>query len=191
MGRSHSCTDQELLLLMAEDDREAFEIIYRRYWSELYDAAYRRLKNTSQAEDIVQNIFIDLWLRRAACHIQHLPAYLHTAVRYNIYNFIARDAVNDSFYEPFEAVAAYPAGGDAWVIEKELLSLVNAYLAALPKKRHLIFTLYFNENLSTEEIAKQLKISRKTVQNQLNTAMNGLRASLLPLLLLFLLLFQS
>jgi len=191
MGRSNSFTDQELLLLIAENNREAFEVIYRRYWNELYHAAHRRLKNTSQAEDIVQNIFVDLWLRRGDCRIRNLSAYLHTAVRYNIYNFIARDSVNNSFYEPFETIAAYPAGGDAWVIEKELVGLVNAYLATLPKKRYLIFSLYFNGNLSTEEIAKRLKISRKTVQNQLNTAMNGLRASLLPLLLLCLFLLQA
>lgn len=183
--------DQRLLSLIAANDRSAFEIIYRRYWPELYAAAYRRLKNTVQAEDIVQNIFIKLWMRRSSLQVHDLSAYLHTAVRYNIYNYIARDAVTETFYEPFEAIAAYPVSADATILEKELLNLVRIYIAALPRKRRRIFSLYFDENLSTFEIAEKLKISQKTVQNQLGTTMHGLRAQLLPIIILLVCLLSS
>lgn len=179
----NSFTEQQLLSMMADNDRKAFEIIYRRYWNDLYNAAYRRLKNTEQVEDIVQDVFIKFWERRSNLQIENLSAYLHTAVRYKVYNYISRDAVTEAFYEPFEAIAVYPVSADALVVEKELLQLAESYIASLPPKRQRIFTLYYNENLSIGEISEQLKISRKTVQNQLHTAMNGLRTHLLPLII--------
>lgn len=180
-------TEQQLLSRIAGDDREAFEIIYDRYWDELYEAAGRRLHNTAQAEDIVQEIFVRLWERRADLQVKDLTAYLHTAVRYKVYNYISRDAVAGSFYEPFNIITT--AGADAVIIEKELLHLAAAYITALPAKRRRIFNLYFNDDLSTGEIADRLNISQKTVQNQIGLAMNGLRASLLPVLLFILFLF--
>jgi RNA polymerase sigma-70 factor (ECF subfamily) len=186
----NSFTEQQLLSMMADNDRKAFEIIYRRYWNDLYNAAYRRLKNAEQVEDIVQDIFIRFWERRATLQIENLSAYLHTAVRYKVYNYISRDAVTDAFYEPFEAIAVYPVSADAMIIEKELLQLTEDYFATLPKKRQRIFSLYFNEELSTREIAARLNISQKTVQNQLCTTMNGLRAHILPVIIFFVLLLS-
>lgn len=172
--------DHELLLMMSSGDKSAFETIYRKYWHELYVAAGRRLNNAAQAEDIVQNVFIRLWERRAVLQISNLSAWLHTAVKYQVYNYIARDAVAESFYEPLENITACSSGADARANENELLTLINAYIRALPSKKRMIFTLYYQENLSTAEIAQRLNISRKTVQNQIGTAMNALRAELLP-----------
>lgn len=176
----NSFTDQQLLSLMAENDREAFEIIYHRYWHLLYDAAFRRLKNRQQSEDIVQEIFVRLWERRSELKVGDLSAYLHTAVRYKIYNYISRNVVSETFYEPFEIISVCPTGADARILEKELYQLLDAYINTLPKKRQRIFTLYLNENLSTREIATRLNISQKTVQNQLGLAINGLKTRMLP-----------
>lgn len=175
-----SCSDEQLLRQMGVGDRESFKIIYQRYWLPLYQAAYKRLANHHQAEDIVQEIFIKLWERRKELNITYLEAYLHTAVRYRVYNYVAREVAADSFYEPFEQLALASAEADAALIEKELLQLANAYIAMMPRKRRRIYDLYFKENLSTGEIAERLKISQKTVQNQLGNAIKGLRAQVLP-----------
>lgn len=179
-----SFTDQQLLSMVAEGDEHAFKEIYSRYWTGLYDTAFKRLKNSKQSQDIVQDVFIGLWERREDLQIRDLAAYLHTAVRYRVYNFVSRDLASEAFFEPFEAVVAYSAGADEMLIEKEIFQLATAYIATLPKKRKQIFTLYTEENLSTTEIARRLNISRKTVQNQLGTAISGLKANLLPVLLL-------
>jgi RNA polymerase sigma-70 factor (ECF subfamily) len=185
----NSFTGQQLLSQMRNNDRNAFEAIYRQYWNELYNAAYRRLKNTEQAEDIVQEIFIRFWERRSDLQVENLTAYLHTAVRNRVYNYITRNMVKESFYEPFESIAIYTASADTMIIEKELLQLADAYIEALPRKRQRIFALYFNEDLSTAEIAGRLQISKKTVQNQLRIALNGLRTHILPII--FALVFSS
>jgi len=179
-----SFTDQQLLNLIAEDDEHAFKDIYSRYWKSLYDTAFKRLKNSNQSQDIVQDVFIGLWERRLDLQIRDLAAYLHTAVRYRVYNYVSRNLATEAFFEPFEAVVIYSAGADEMLIEKELFQLAKAYIATLPKKRKQIFMLYTQENLTTTEIARKLHISRKTVQNQLSNAIGGLKAHLLPALLL-------
>lgn len=173
-------TESELLSLMAQDNKDAFEVIYRKYWKGLYVAALKRLNNKEQAEDIVEDIFIRFWEKRACLKVKNLKAYLYTAVRYKVYNYISRDVVSQAFYEPFEAITVHPESADSVIIEKELQQLAEMYIEALPPKRKKIFTLYFDENLSTREIAERLKVSQKTVQNQLGNAINGLRAHVLP-----------
>lgn len=180
-------TDQELLKLMSENDRGAFNLIYRKYWKGLYLAAYKRLRNQEQSEDIVQEVFIKFWIRRAELKIENLSAYLQTAVRYQVYNYVSRDLVNKAFYEPFEALTTLPVSADNLIIEKELLQLAVDYITALPRKKRQIFLLHMNENLSTNEIAARLNISRKTVQNQLSVAMSGLREAILPVVFILLL----
>lgn len=149
----------------------------------MYDAAWKRLKNNQQAEDIVQEIFITLWTRRAELSIEQLPAYLHTAVRFRVLNYIERDLATSSVYGPLEAITAAEQGADSVLLEKELHELLAAYIASLPEKRRAIFILHLKENLSTREIADRLHISQKTVQNQLGTAVKGLHTKLAPVLI--------
>lgn len=181
-------TTQDLFDRLAKSDKDAFEAIYKHYWNELYQAAYSRLRDDGQARDLIQDIFIRLWERRTALKIQNLGAYLHTAVRYQVYNYVSRNEAPETFYEPFHAIARYATAADAPIIEKELHQLVQAYLLTLPPKKRRIFTLYTDENLDTKEIANRLNISRKTVQNQLGSAIAGLKAHILPLLILVMLL---
>jgi RNA polymerase sigma-70 factor (family 1) len=178
-------TDNELLVLLTQDDRKAFELIYRKYWLELYDSAYQRLKNNQQSEDIVQDIFVNLWIRRRQVTIENLPAYLHSAVRFKVFNYVERDLACQALYEPNETIASCQSAADSRLMEQELMSLVLLYADSLPEKRKQIFLMHLHDNLSTKEIADQLKVSQKTVQNQLGSAIQGLRAHISPFLLIF------
>jgi RNA polymerase sigma-70 factor (ECF subfamily) len=177
--------DKELLSLMAQDDHEAFEQLYKCYWLEMYDSAYRRLKNKKQAEDIVQEVFLSLWLRRRKQNIDNLPAYLHTAVKFRVFNYVERNLSHKSFYDPFVEIALSSKGTDSSLIEKELYNLLIAYINTLNEKKKEIFRLHFVENKSTKEIAEQLKIPRKTVQNQLRSIALDVRSRIAPILILF------
>ena len=174
--------DSELLALISQDNCEAFQLLYHRYWLQLYDSAYQRLKDCQQAEDIVQDIFVSIWTRRETLKIENLPAYLHAAVRFRVFNYVTRDIAASSFYEPFEAMTSQSQGADGHLLEKELISLLNAYIKTLPEKRRRIFLMHIKENFSTKEIAVQLRLSQKTVQNQLGTALHGFRTQVLPTL---------
>lgn len=180
-------SDQELLLMLQEGDRAAFDVIYLRYWRMLCDAAYRRLSDRQQSEDIVQEIFIRLWVRRAELSIDDLPAYLKRAVKYQVFNYVTRNKVSIDFYEPFALLLSDTATADGALLAKEVMMLVEDYAATLPERRREIFLLHMQQRLSTREIAERLNLSQKTVQNQLLAAMPGLRTRIAPVVLALLL----
>ncbi|RZJ97651.1 MAG: sigma-70 family RNA polymerase sigma factor [Flavobacterium sp.] len=167
-----------LFALLKQGDEAAFEKIYKRYWTGLYQAAYKRLPEKEKCQDIIQNIFVDLWTRRADLTIDNPTAYLHTAVRFQILKQITRNPKNSFISSQFEKELISPLASDHVVLEKEVKSLVELYIAALPEKRKNIFLMHYYEGLSTANIAIQLNVSRKTVQNQLTTASHGLRFKL-------------
>lgn len=179
-------TEKALLARLSGGDRSAFEIIYRRYVRELYQAAYKRLDNREQVEDLVQDVFLKLWKRRVDLQVQNLGAYLHTAVRYEVLNYVVRNNASVGFYEPLEALLPDSDTPDNRLIAKELLELVYKYAETLPEKRKAVFLLHIKSRLSVDEIAEALNISPKTVHNHLGTAMNGLRKNIAPTLLLLL-----
>ncbi|MEI9944263.1 MAG: sigma-70 family RNA polymerase sigma factor [Chitinophagaceae bacterium] len=162
--------EEELLRLLLQDDRQAFEELYRRYWEPLFNTAYKRLRSTEQSKDVIQDVFTDLWVRRHTSEINNLSAYLHTAVRYQVFKIIAKGKAAASFFELFESIASFSFSADNKVAEEELAAVAQAWLESLPGKRKEIVVLHLVQNLTTKEIADRLHISQKTVQNQLGSA---------------------
>src|SRR5260221_2534796 len=77
--------DHELLRLLKQSNDEAFTEIYLRYWDKLIVVAMHRLGNIEEAREVVQNVFCNLWKRRASLEISHtLNTYLATAVKYEV-----------------------------------------------------------------------------------------------------------
>lgn len=168
--------DEALLLLLKEDNKQAFTAIYHKYWSSLYNSAYKRFRDKEHCKDIVQNVFTDLWNRREELQIEKLSAYLHTAIRFQVYKQSSKQSLNSEFFQTFEEILASTFKSDGSLLEKELIQLVELWIKALPEKRRKIFLMHYYEELSTREISNQLGISQKTVQNQLNTASTYIRA---------------
>ena len=181
-------TDEALLLTrLAHGDRAAFEIIYRRYIYDLIQAAGRRLDDPQVAEDLVQDVFLRLWRKRETLTIADLPAYLHTAVRYEVLNHITRRKVPLHFYAPFEAILMETDTPESRLMSKEFLALVLKYAETLSEKRRKVFLLHVQHRLSPREIAEYLNISEKTAYNHLGTAINDLKKRIVPGILLLLL----
>lgn len=177
--------EQELLLLITQGDEKAFHQVFDHYWLMLCDAAYKRLQNRDEAEDVVQNIFVRLWVRRESLNISNLSVYLFTAVRYGVLDHISRTKKGTSFYEPFVEIMKESESADDHLIAKDMLQMIYSYSETLPEKRRAIFLLHIKNRLTTKEIAEELNISQKTVQNQLNTALKGLHSKIGPAILLF------
>ena len=178
-------SEQQLTALLREGDEEAFVEIYRRNWRRMYNAAFRRLHDENQCEDLVQNIFTDLWERRREADIENLPAYLHTAVRFQVIRQVTRSQGVSPLAENLESALISPLRSEDPLIEKETLEIVKLWIAALPEKRREIFLMYYTEELSSSRIAEVLGVSQKTVQNQIATATNSIREQLSKILFLF------
>lgn len=174
--------DEELVALLMEGDEPAFTELYRRHWQNLFNTAYKRLQNLEQSQDIVQNIFADLWERKGQVAIENIQAYLHTAVRFQVFKQTGRQPQNSGFLQGFEEQLTASCQTDEALLENEVLDLLKFWIAALPTKRREIFLLHYFEDRPTYEIATQLDISQKTVQNQLNTAAQTLRSQLKKIL---------
>ncbi len=189
MDASVTYTDEQLLyFLLQEEDERALEAIYKRYWKQLYNQAFKRLKQQELCEEIVQDVFIDLWVNRKKRNIENLFPYLQSAVRYQVFMMYNKNKKLPDFEEPLEHLISIPPQADAGFFLNELTAAIQHWLDHQPEKRREIFRLRYLENLTTREIAEELEITQKTVQNQLNTAQGSLRSAVskfLGLLILF------
>jgi RNA polymerase sigma factor (sigma-70 family) len=123
---------------------------------------------------VVQDVLVALWDSRENLEVQNLRAYLLTAVRYQIFNLIAKDKVKDSYYRYILDQENEYSSSDSELIYNELSEGVQLLLSKMPKKRKEIFELRFQQDLSTATIARKLNLTQKTVQNQLTKAVSFL-----------------
>ena len=178
MSLVHHHTDENLLDLLKTNSREAFTEIYKRYWDRMYIVAYNKLGNTEDAEEIIQDIFLDLWKRRKTLEISKtLEGYLATAVKYKVINWMAvknriiREELNDAHEN---ILFTQPGWIDFADFQKQLTDTVER----LPEKCRLVFKLSRSEGLSHKEIASRLGIAKKTVESHLSRALSSLRSAL-------------
>jgi len=170
-------TDEDLIALIRENDLGAFERIYNKYWSKLYLSAYNIIRDRQVAEDVTQEVLVNLWIKRANLKLTSLNAYLYTSVRYQVFNVIRSGKVRADLFNRLEELFSNN-GGEELLSEKEINRLLEQGIAELPEKCRQIFIMSRKEHLSTKEIAERLGIAPKTVENQLTVALNRLRKTL-------------
>lgn len=168
-------TDRQLVEKMRKGDEAAFTAIYERYWKEVFGHAYKRLQETSAAEDVIQNVFVSIWQRRDQADIRNLRSYLYGAVRYQVFRQVDQSGRYVHFFDPFEAMMISPVRSDHNIIRDDLSKILLAWIDTLPRKRREIFVLHYQDQLSVPEIAVRLGITRKTVYNQLNNSVKDLK----------------
>ncbi|WP_243718043.1 RNA polymerase sigma factor [Pedobacter changchengzhani] len=187
----YSETGNELFDLLRQGDHRAFAKIYKLFWPQLYNAAYKRLPEREKCQDIIQNVFTDLWNRRATLDLKNPTAYLHTAVRFQVLKQISRSPKSRFFVQAFDTELISPLQTDAHLLAREAKSVIDLFIKALPRKRKEIFLLHYFDGLNTAKISVQLNVSQKTVQNQLTTASHALRLRLTQLFVLLIVVFLS
>ncbi|MFC0513207.1 RNA polymerase sigma-70 factor [Mucilaginibacter angelicae] len=171
-------SDMQLIGLLKADDEAALSMIYRRYWASLFKAAYNILKDRQACEDIIQELFIKLWDCRTEVEISiSLKAYLYASVRYGVYRQIRTGSVKSEIFDDLIERLHTPATHNS-IEHKELLLQINQVIDTLPEKCREVYKLSREECLSHKEIALQLNISTKTVENHLTKALRQLRGSL-------------
>lgn len=181
-------TDQELLADIANGDSRAFEILYRRYFSKLYGAAYKRLQDKEFTEEVVQELFVSLWERRASLPIENIENYLFTSIKY----LVIAQFKKDTLFEKYSSTLNFDENDDNFteqaVAFDELNEAYQQALQAIPERCREVFLLK-RSGLSQKEISEKLDISEKTVENQMTKALKILREALkdyTSLLILFL-----
>lgn len=185
MSTYKSLTDHELFILTRDGDKHAFEEIYERFNGLLYIYACKMIPDKEDARDIVQEIFVYLWSNPNIQIKNQLSAYLYTAVRYKIFDWLDKNKSRSNYLqslEDFSQKGDYVT--DDYIREREFASLIEKEVALLPPKMRMIFEMSRQQHLTQKEIAEILHLSDKTVKKQMSNALKVLRLKLTSFLLL-------
>ena len=177
IGIDDSVSDDVLLQWLHDDNRQAFDIIYRRYWKPLYSMAFNLFRDRLVCEDVVQDVFFQLWDKRSTHQIQTLRSYLFASTRHGVLKTIK----NGRAFIDVEAVQDFlisQGQSDFDLLEMDLAHHASLAINDLPEKCRQIFLLSRSHAMPVAQIAQQLELSPKTVENQITIALKRLRSSL-------------
>ncbi|HJY23670.1 MAG TPA: RNA polymerase sigma-70 factor, partial [Hanamia sp.] len=177
---------------LSKSDELAFAEIYNRFWQKLFAIAYNRLKEIQTAEDIVHDVFISLWANREKFTIELLENYFATCAKYMVLAKIKkkeRERVYNNSASHQVPVFELPIESSLYY--KYILEMVKTEVEKLPERCRLIFKYSRNEGMPVKQIAKELNISPKTVENQLYKALKQLKLATKNFLDSFLILFYN
>jgi RNA polymerase sigma-70 factor, ECF subfamily len=163
-------SDTDLLLRVAERDREAFELLYERYVRPVFGLALRRLRDRQRAEDAVQETFAAVWRSAQSYRPERGPAapWLYT---------VARNAIVDRQRAKVDQPAEIPdtASAEAGPAERAETSFVSwrvhRALEELPEKEREVLELAYWSELSQSEVAAYLHIPLGTVKTRTRSAL--------------------
>ncbi len=182
LGMSYQ--DEDILKMLNANEDQAISVLFDNFYEYLCNVVYRVINDRDYAEDIVQEIFYDLWRKRERIQINiSLRAYLRRAAVNRSLNHIRKQRMK--FEEDEEVVLDLKAKGTDGQLElekDELETRIFEIIESLPPKCRIIFGLSRFENMSYQEIADELGISIKTVENQISKALKILRTAIQPYL---------
>jgi RNA polymerase sigma-70 factor (ECF subfamily) len=171
-------------------DQTAFEMLFRTYYQSLCNYAYTFIQDRDDAEEVVQSTFLSVWEKREALEIHTaVKPYLYAMVRNACLNLLKHEKIKQRHIEGELAVAERSVESvTRTVMASELEVRICKAMDQLPEQCRLIFKLSRFEELKYAEIADQLGLSIKTVENQMGKALRIMREQLkdyLPLLIFF------
>lgn len=182
-------SEQEIIGAIREGNERIFEETFRKYYQSLCNYANSILKEMDEAEEVVQNLFLSIWEKRSDLEISiSLKSYLYRAVHNHCLNRIKHLKVREEYQQ--YAVNFYDASYESvsqTVMKNELETKIEEAIKKLPEQCRLIFQMSRFEELKYHEIAEQLELSPKTVENQIGKALKILRVELaeyLPLIII-------
>lgn len=178
---SPPASDRELLSRLRGGEAEAFEAIFRRWYAPLVRLAEGTLHERAVAEEIVQDVMLELWKRRAHLEIQStVQAYLYQATRNRALNHIRHRQVRQrSLLHLVREEGAGPAAPSR-AVAAEMREAALAALASLPPRCREVFELSRVHGLRYTEIADVLGVSVKAVEAQMTRALREFRERLAP-----------
>ncbi len=180
MSDFNKISDQELSLLIKNGEKDAFHELFNRYSPKIFNFSRSYLKNDSDSEELLQEVFLKIWEKKGNLNTNlNIKAYIFKIAINTIYDFIRKKNISNAFND--FANANFKADGDfTWheVIYNEMLENLNQLVKEMPEQRRKIFLLSKEEGLKNDEIARQLNLSKRTVENQLYRAINFLKTHL-------------
>lgn len=176
--------EKELIIRLIEGDADAFEKIYYLYVEKVYYFAIRYLKNESDTEEIVQEVFTRIWENRQNLDPDlSFSGYILTTTKNTIFNN-NRKKINHQAYckHIISYLQKHMHNVEDEVIYNDLMTLLSKTIESLPPKRQQIFKLSRMQGKSYKEISSELSISEKTIETHIRLALRDIKRVIEPAL---------
>jgi RNA polymerase sigma-19 factor, ECF subfamily len=171
-------TERELLVLVEQGDQDAFRQLFIAWRPRLYTAAMKILGTPELAEDVCQDTFLQVWLKRHTLNsIDNFSGWLFIIARNKMYDAVKRAAKNKTGRLDFsQQLSTHPTEDDHGLFARQLQQILHQAIARLPERQRLAYQLIKQEGLSREQAAQRMNISPETVKTHLENAMRNIRA---------------
>jgi RNA polymerase sigma-70 factor (family 1) len=173
--------ERALILRIIEGDRIAFSVLYSRYLHTLYRYIFLFTRSKETSEDVVHNTFIKIWEHRASLNnINCFKAYLYHCAK----NLLLDELRRNQTKERVLSVITVDSRGEvrdeleSSIIYGEYRKIAQDAINLLPERRKLIVEMRTKEELSLDEIAQKLQISKSVVKKQLYSGLHFIKAYL-------------
>jgi len=169
--------EEQLFKQLSEGGERAFETIYHHYIKRLGPFVDKMVRSPELAEEIVQDIFVQLWINRhLLTDVKHPTSYLFNMATNKTLDHLKKIANNSKLMDRIAYRSSEISNEtEERLIFRESAQIIEMAVASLPQQRKLIYHLSRNEGLTNEEIAERLQLSRQTVKNQLVHALKSIR----------------
>jgi len=173
--------DKLIINKLKEGDVLSFDNIFKKYNKKVYYFALSYLKNKEEAEDVVQEVFMNLWKYRDQINEYYVFSKYLFKITYNGTCKKFRKQASDKKHleEVLQNFTLEDNSTNLDIEYNNLLETVNLVIEKLPPRQKYIFLLNIKEQLTNEQIAQQLNISKKTVENYMAKAKTSLKKSLI------------
>lgn len=179
LPRYDQLSDADLVFLIRNGDKNAFEHIYKVHVQHLYRFARKNISVHEDCEEIIQNVFLSLWERHQTLNIVTIKFYLLNCVRYGIIHYIRRKKIIQKYRDHFLLFeAVYDTLPENEKDPDTVASILEKSIEQLPPRCQQVVKLRLSEDLSNKEIAERLNITTRTVEAQFYRAFNQLRVHL-------------
>lgn len=170
--------DEELILsLLMEGDEVAFAKFFHHYRDRVYSVALKLSRSASTAEDIVEDVFLKIWLKRTALgEIENFSAYLFAITRNEVYRAIKTAAKNYTVSLVMEMEGQGLNNAEDYIMAKEYDLILQKAVDNLPGQQKKVYKLMKEENLKRETVAEILNLKPETIKFHLAQAMKNIRS---------------
>lgn len=178
MPHSTKLTDSRLLELIRDGDTVAFKQLYLRYFSTLCKSGFRKIQDDKIVEEIVQDVFIDIWKQRQELNInQEIGAFLNALLRNKILHEWRARMIRSRHIELFSQLNSpiVDESSSENFLASEVQERLNTAISNLSPQCRQAFELSRYEDLSYREISERMAISVKTVEKHIGKALKILR----------------
>lgn len=174
----NSYNEQELIYLISKGDEVAFGKVYDYYRNRIYGIALKFSHSTTIAEEIVEEVFLKIWIKRSSLsEIKNFSAYLFAIARNEIFKTLKQIAKNYKIIllQENNLSLSYNNSEDH-LLNREYASLLQKAINRLPRQQQQVYTLIKDQGFKREEAAKFLHVKPETVKYHLAEAMKNIRA---------------